>query len=407
MATANGPEPDLNFDELFAGEQSAAPAKAAAPEENLDELEAFLDEFEKNLDDEAKPAPAAQSPTPAAAATSPTAAPEPAFAEPEKAEALVQGLLKEDELNLDVEGDAAPTTGAAPPVITAVASPAPRPQDDVPEFEPQPEPLPPPAFIHAVPATGKPVPAAAAGFSRIGFILALVLGGVALLIAIGAGWMAWSAAHAVTEIENRVAAPTEDPRIAKIAGEVTALRKQVDEMAKVVGPVSQLAESYPRDMAQLQERVAKLEQPPASPVEAAPAPNAAVPVAAPKEAAPQPVETAPAATPAPASPPAPAAKAAPAAKPAPARKSAEKPAPALKGNWLVYLSSTDEKPRAQRDLERARKGGLAAVVTMARISGKTWYRVTVPGFATAEEARAFVAGQAKQAGFDGAWIGKR
>jgi hypothetical protein len=460
MANAKTPGGEhLNFDELFAGEQPPPAAKGEAGKENLQELEAFLDDFEKNLGD-AKEAPKPAAPAPAAA-----------FAEPHEAEELVHGLLKEDELNLDVEGAAAKAAA-----------------DQVEEFEPHPLPSAPldiPAFIHAAPAAnGKPVPAAAAGFSRIGFILSLVLGGVALLVALGAGWMALNATQAVQGMEMREGgAPGADPRITRLQSDVSALRKQVEDLSKTVeGSLSDLSGRVavlekvngiapaPTGAAAAEPAApanGKAEPPkavgakpatpeaptavtkPAAPVPApepskVPPPKAAAAVpggvqpaakgaastpvqpTAPKAAAPAPppatakAPVAPqngAAAPAPAAPatasPAPAAPSAAvpagAAAPAPAKpaKPALKAKPAPAGDWVVHLTSADEKKRAQAQLDHARAKGLAARLTTGVVEGKTWYRVTVEGFATPEAARAFVGKEALAAGFNAAWIGQR
>jgi cell division protein FtsN len=98
-----------------------------------------------------------------------------------------------------------------------------------------------------------------------------------------------------------------------------------------------------------------------------------------------------------------------AAAPAPARpaKPAPKAKPAPAGDWVVHLTSADEKKRAQAQLDHARAKGLAARLTTGVVEGKTWYRVTVEGFATPDEARAFAGKEAPAAGFSAAWIGQR
>jgi cell division protein FtsN len=73
----------------------------------------------------------------------------------------------------------------------------------------------------------------------------------------------------------------------------------------------------------------------------------------------------------------------------------------------VHLASSDEKPLAERYRDRAREAGIAADISPAQMGGKTWYRVTVQGFATPEQARAYVANEARKAGFGAAWIAKR
>ncbi len=83
------------------------------------------------------------------------------------------------------------------------------------------------------------------------------------------------------------------------------------------------------------------------------------------------------------------------------------PAAGPKGPWMVHLTSSDEKRRAQAQLAHARAKGLNAQLTTGAVEGRTWYRVTVGGFATPEEARAFAAKQAMDAGFSSAWIAKK
>jgi cell division protein FtsN len=154
----------------------------------------------------------------------------------------------------------------------------------------------------------------------------------------------------------------------------------VDELAKVVeGPMGHLADAYERDMEQIQARVSQLET---SSTASAPATQNAAEASKPAEVV----------------------KPAKVAKPEVTGRPATAPSPS--GSWLVYLSSSDEKKRAEGDLARARATGISAEMTSAQMGGKTWYRVTVPGFATAEEARAYVAREAAKAGFGAAWIGR-
>ena len=62
---------------------------------------------------------------------------------------------------------------------------------------------------------------------------------------------------------------------------------------------------------------------------------------------------------------------------------------AAKGGWKLNLTSMRSEVNAQSELARLRKGGVKAEISRAKVGGDTWYRLSVPGFASKAEAQAY------------------
>ncbi|MGE0079702.1 MAG: SPOR domain-containing protein [Thiohalomonadaceae bacterium] len=332
---SGGNEPE--FEDLFAQASDKARAKGAS-EESLDELEAFLDAFEK--DPEAASANLRTSRTEApetAPAVAASSAPVADFSAPEHVEALVHGLLKDDDFDLAVT--AKPRASRAE---TAAATVTP-----------------------ASPTTARSAPGGAQRPAPLG-VAAVAMSTAALLIAIGAGWASFGAVK-----EPAAVAP--DPAL---GAEVAALKQRLAAMsARLEGPVGDITESYPRDMDALGKRIDELH----AALVAVEQRLAAAP-AAPAQDAKTATRNEPATLP-------------------PAKVAARE-------SWQVNLVSFTERAGAEVELKRARAQGMNAQIVPAERDGRTWYRVAVVGFTSAEAARAYVVENAKKAGYSAAWIAR-
>lgn len=105
-------------------------------------------------------------------------------------------------------------------------------------------------------------------------------------------------------------------------------------------------------------------------------------------------------------------------RPAPAPSAAKTSPPAVsavrpvasaagQGAWVVNLTSFSSRAAAGRQLERLKRLGVPAEIVAARVRGKLWHRVRVPGFANrtaAERARQELARQLK---IGDTWVGRR
>lgn len=74
------------------------------------------------------------------------------------------------------------------------------------------------------------------------------------------------------------------------------------------------------------------------------------------------------------------------------------------GSWSLNLASLDDPAAAAREVQRLQAAGYSAITQQAVVNGRTWYRVQVPGFASAELARAKAEDIHNQLGFNGAWL---
>jgi len=77
------------------------------------------------------------------------------------------------------------------------------------------------------------------------------------------------------------------------------------------------------------------------------------------------------------------------------------------GIWVVNLVSLNNAAAAVHELERMKRLGIPAENVKAEIRGKTWYRIRVPGFASAKEANRQRKLLATKLGIQDTWIGKR
>lgn len=332
---SGGNESELK--DLFAQASDKARAKGAS-EESLDELEAFLDAFEK--DPEAASANLLTSRTEApetAPAVAASSAPVADFSAPEHVEALVHGLLKDDDFDLAAAGNPRASTPEAPGLSITPAAPA---------------------------ATTRPEASGAQPTAPL-TVAAVAMSTVALLIAIGAGWASFGA-------REEPAAVVADPAL---GAEVSALKQRLAAVAAhLEGPVGDITDSYPRDMDALGKRIDELH----AALVAVEQRLAAVPAA--------PTQVSKAAT----------------------RNEPPTPPPAkpARESWQVNLVSFTERAGAEAELKRARAQGMNAEIVPAERDGRTWYRVAVVGFASAEAARAYVVENAKKAGYPAAWIAR-
>lgn len=79
----------------------------------------------------------------------------------------------------------------------------------------------------------------------------------------------------------------------------------------------------------------------------------------------------------------------PSASPAP--DDAAAPMQGEEGRWAINVASYDEQATAEKQRAQLAGAGYAAIVVPARINGRTWYRVQLPGFVSREDARARIA----------------
>ncbi len=77
------------------------------------------------------------------------------------------------------------------------------------------------------------------------------------------------------------------------------------------------------------------------------------------------------------------------------------------GAWVVNLISLGNGAAANNELKRLKQMGIHAEGVKAEIRGKTWYRIRVSGFASAEDASRQRKILANKLGLHGTWIGKR
>jgi predicted nuclease with TOPRIM domain len=81
----------------------------------------------------------------------------------------------------------------------------------------------------------------------------------------------------------------------------------------------------------------------------------------------------------------------------------ESPPAAKKGDWVVNIESHINENDADRLVESYRSKGLPVEKFSVKISGKTWYRLRVTGFSSAEEAEGYIKSAAVQNDFPHAW----
>jgi hypothetical protein len=339
----------FNSETQFSDAADKARAKGA-PEEDLEDLEAFLDAFEKDPEAAAEKhepdlKPPRQEPTVAD------------FSAPEHVEALVHGLLKDDDFNLEVTG--AKTAG---------------PDNDRPADGDATAQAPATKASSSMSTAPRPTPLTVASFG---------MSAVALLVAIGAGWAAFSGGTGAAA----------DPAAMAADGEIAGLKKRVAALVAAAQAPERDLQAVSKRIDDLQLALESLEARLAPAPDHAPAAPAETTGAASDETAAQ----------AAAEPVAPKTETAP---PAAVEVKVEAPPAPNPDTWLVNLVSFRERAGAETALKRALAKGMDAQVVAAESDGRTWYRVAVGGFSSAEAARAYVAGEAKKAGYGKAWIAK-
>ncbi len=74
------------------------------------------------------------------------------------------------------------------------------------------------------------------------------------------------------------------------------------------------------------------------------------------------------------------------------------------GGWTVHLLSSPTREAAERSRHNLRAAGYAAEVRQVRLNDQTWYRVSIPGFASKAEAQAFRTHIAGEFGITKPWV---
>jgi cell division septation protein DedD len=201
-------------------------------------------------------------------------------------------------------------------------------------------------------------------------IIAVML--VALGLSATAAWLAFSSSHELQQLSASVDALQErlnsssarDP----MRTELRTLGARVNELAVVIeGPMSHLRESNEGALADIEQRLSKLE-------------NSAV---ATKPLVSKPTPKSPVAA-------------------APRTKSVA----ASSQGWAINLISLTSEKDADEELARLHKLGVRAEKQKALKDGKVWYRLRVPGFTSYEGAKAYVDTVEKKAGVKNAWVAK-
>jgi len=77
------------------------------------------------------------------------------------------------------------------------------------------------------------------------------------------------------------------------------------------------------------------------------------------------------------------------------------------GEWVVNITSVSDPESAYQEVSRLRNMGINAESVTAVSHGRTWYRIRVPGFSSAEEARAQRGVLEARLGIRDTWIGRR
>lgn len=78
-----------------------------------------------------------------------------------------------------------------------------------------------------------------------------------------------------------------------------------------------------------------------------------------------------------------------------------------KGPWVINLASLPRKADAERFMENAESRGVAADIYQVTVREKIYWRIHVPGFATAAEAKARAGLIKEKLGLKDVWIAKR
>ena len=77
------------------------------------------------------------------------------------------------------------------------------------------------------------------------------------------------------------------------------------------------------------------------------------------------------------------------------------------GPWVINLASLSGKHDAERFMAKAKSRGIAADLNQVTVKGKEFWRVQVPGYPTADEAKAAAKLIKEKLGLVGIWVVKQ
>jgi cell division septation protein DedD len=77
------------------------------------------------------------------------------------------------------------------------------------------------------------------------------------------------------------------------------------------------------------------------------------------------------------------------------------------GGWVINVASFPDRPTAERFAARAQSKKVRVVTRQATVKGKPYWRVQVPGFVSAGEARAEAASVEAKLGLKDTWVSRR
>ncbi|MDX8401150.1 MAG: SPOR domain-containing protein [Mariprofundaceae bacterium] len=376
-------EPDLDatFEQTLAGldapaEGPTAPAKATAPKQEEDALDLDIedivldagqleaeaaesprdDEHERTISTEAYEfALNTPPPTPMGAGREKSAPPKPEGKPPEPASEPVEQAppVAEKKPATVAEGTREADAGrkASPP-----PPPPPPPAPEAPAAEPE-------VFLPPTSPAERPK-------GHAGALLALL----ALLVAGGAGWLAFQERQRADRLEARLQqmertalrqaeTTSTAASVSTIENRLNDLQRQLDDLTRVIS-------------SRLMPPPKGTDEPPAS---GGPAPRTATPPA-------------------------------PTAARAAATTATSKPTPASSGqgagDWIVNISSTTSEAAAQRELKRMRALGVQAEAVPVEIRGRTWYRIRISGLPDKAAASARAREVAEKLGIGDIWISR-
>lgn len=221
---------------------------------------------------------------------------------------------------------------------------------------------------HASPVASSPVAKANSGMG-LGRLVVLVL----VLSVLGGGL----GALGMPMLLGGLQAPPESAPQGGMAGsdslvverlrrDILSLASRVNELAVIIeGPISHLRQSNEEALADIQQRLERLE---ARPVVSAARPASTAPVS---------------------------------------QASKATTATASQGGaWSINLISLSNEKDARSEMERLRKQGVRVEMRAAEHQGRTWYRLQVPGFESREGAKAYITTIEQQTGIANAWVSR-
>jgi len=83
---------------------------------------------------------------------------------------------------------------------------------------------------------------------------------------------------------------------------------------------------------------------------------------------------------------------------------APSPIPSPAQGWTISLASVPDAIAAEREMQKLRAAGYAAVAPAVTVNGRTWYRVQLQGFSSADDARAKADEIKAKLGYANAWL---